>query len=180
MKIRTAPKESFLYPTPCILATCGIEKPNIITIAWCGVACSDPPLLYISVRPRRHSYKLIMEDKVFGINIPKADQVKKVDMCGIISGKNQDKFKMCNFEMFRGEITGVPLIKDCPVNIELKLFENLDLGVHTMFIGEVVAVYIDEDAKRLDVEKLAPICYIPFSGEYYSLGKRIGKYGFSR
>lgn len=180
MKRKLSPKETFLYPTPCVLVSCGINNPNIITIAWCGVACSSPPMLYASIRPQRYSYNLIKDDGVFGINIPTSSMVKEVDKCGIVSGRKVNKFELCNFEVMKGEVTGVPLIKECPVNIELKLSRTVELGVHTMFIGEVVAVYINEDFDPPKVEKLSPICYIPFSGEYYSLGSAIGHYGFSK
>ena len=179
MKRKINPTEEVLYPTPCVLVSCGKGSPNIITIAWCGVACSNPPMLYVSIRPSRYSYELITADGVFGINVPTEDMVKKVDACGVISGREVDKFSMCEFTVFYGEKTGVPLIKECPVNIELELRKSVGLGVHTMFIGEVVGVYVNEDVK-FDISVLKPICYIPFSGEYVKLGEVIGSYGFSR
>ncbi len=179
MKKRLGAHESYIYPTPCVLVTCGRDNPNIITIAWCGVVCSKPPQIGISVRPQRHSYKIIMEEGAFGVNIPKASMAREVDICGTVSGRNQDKFKLCNFSVFKGEETGVPLIKECPINIECKVKHSIELGVHTLFIGEVEEVYIDEKLSE-SVEALDPLAYIPVTGEYVNIKEVIGSYGFSK
>lgn len=178
-KKRINPTERLMYPTPCVLVTCGINSPNIVTIAWTGIVCSDPPQLYISIRPTRHSYKLIKEDSVFGINMPTANMVEKVDICGTVSGKNVNKFELCNFTIFKGEVTGVPLIMECPVNIECEVVHELPVGVHTMFIGKVVNLYVDENYKPT-LDSLNPLAFLPFSSEYSTLGEIIGRYGFSK
>ncbi len=179
MKKGLGAQESYLFPTPCVLVTCGRDKPNIITVAWCGVVCSSPPQVGISIRPKRYSYRLIDEEGVFGINVPTADMVEKVDTCGVVSGRDVDKFKLCNFTVFEGEKTGVPLIKECPVNIECRVKERLELGVHTLFIGEVVEVYITEGIEE-SVDALNPLGYVPVTGEYVAGMKVVGSYGFSR
>ncbi len=179
MKKSLGALESYLAPTPCVLVTCGKEKPNIITIAWCGVVCSNPPQIGISVRPQRYSYKLIMEEKVFGINVPTSKMAKEVDVCGTVSGRDSNKFELCNFTPFYGETTGVPLIKECPINIECKVKEVLELGVHTLFIGKVENVYIDEKLKET-VKGIDPLAYVPITGEYVSLNGIVGSYGFSK
>lgn len=180
MKKTLGAQESYLYPTPCVLVSCGKKKPNIITVAWCGVLCSSPPTIGVSIRPQRYSYPIIMEEKAFGVNIPTADMAEKVDICGTTSGRNVDKFKLCGFTPFEGKHTGIPLIKECPVNIECTLKQTVELGVHTLFIGEVVEVYITEKLKEEDIKQLNPLAYIPITGEYVSIGSIVGSYGFSR
>ncbi|BAT71222.1 flavin reductase domain-containing protein [Thermosulfidibacter takaii ABI70S6] len=179
MKKSVGAQESYLLPTPCVLVTCGRHNPNIITIAWCGVLCSKPPQLGVSIRPQRHSYGLIMEEKVFGINIPTVKLTKEVDLCGTVSGKNVNKFEACNFTPFMGEKTGVPLIKECPINIECRVKHTLELGVHTLFVGEVLNVYVNEDLHE-SIKEIDPLAYVPLTGEYVSLGEVVGYYGFSR
>lgn len=178
-KKKINPTERFLYPVPCVLVTCGKDKPNIITIAWTGIICSDPPQLYISIRPTRYSYSIIKEEGVFGINLPKADMAEKVDICGTTSGKDVDKFSLCNFTILRGEVTGVPLIMECPINIECEVINMLEVGVHHTFIGKVVNIYVDEDY-RPRIDWLNPIAFLPFASEYATLEKVIGRYGFSK
>jgi flavin reductase (DIM6/NTAB) family NADH-FMN oxidoreductase RutF len=180
-KIQLPPSEA-LYPVPIALVSCGdSNKANIITIAWCGVVCSKPPMISISVRPSRHSHKIITQNKDFAVNIPREDQLEKVDRCGIVSGSSIDKFKACNFTMAPSSKIRSPIIKECPVNIECKVVKSLPLGAHDMFIGEVVAVHEDEDVLGknggIDFKKAGPIVYN--RGEYWNLGAKIGYYGFS-
>lgn len=182
-KLKFKPSEA-LYPTPVVLVSCAAKNSknaNIITIAWCGVVCSNPPLLSISVRPSRHSHALILETGDFVINIPTAGMAKKVDLCGIRSGKNADKFAACSFTKLPAEKVSSPLIKECPVNIECVLKKTVPLGAHDMFIAEVVAVHVDDNILnkegRIDYKKADPFVYN--QGEYWDLGKNIGHYGFS-
>ncbi len=179
MKKRLGALESYLYPTPCVLVSCGKDRPNIMTVAWCGVLCSKPPMVGISIRPQRYSHGLIVEDGVFGVNVPTSGMAREVDVCGTLSGRDVDKFELCGFTPFFGAHTGVPLIKECPVNIECRVRETLELGVHTLFVGEVVEVYITDGVKE-SVQGLDPLCYIPITGEYAGLGRAVGSYGFSR
>jgi Conserved protein/domain typically associated with flavoprotein oxygenases, DIM6/NTAB family len=180
-KLELSPSEA-LYPVPVVLVSCGDrEKANIITIAWCGVACSKPPLLTISIRPSRHSNKIIKSSGDFVINIPTQNMLKEVDVCGTVSGRDKDKFSLCGFTRGDPSIVSSSMIKECPVNIECKVTRMLSLGAHDMFIGEVVKIHrdtsvIDKDG-NMDYSKAAPIVYN--QGEYWSLGKKIGRYGFS-
>jgi flavin reductase (DIM6/NTAB) family NADH-FMN oxidoreductase RutF len=182
-KLETPPSEA-LYPVPVVLISCidkNSGKANIITIAWCGIICSNPPLVSISIRPSRHSHKLIKETGDFVINIPTAQMVRKVDLCGIRSGKDIDKFRACSFSALPSSLVSSPMIKECPVNIECKLKSITSLGVHDMFIGEVVSVHTDENVigenGDVDYSKAMPLVFN--QGEYWDLGKRIGSYGFS-
>ncbi|MDD5174570.1 MAG: flavin reductase family protein [Candidatus Omnitrophota bacterium] len=180
-KLELLPSEA-LYPVPVVLVSCGNrDLANIITIAWCGVACSKPPLLTISIRPSRYSNNIIKNSGEFVINIPTKDLLKETDICGTISGCDKDKFDLCNFTKADSSIVKSPIIKECPTNIECRVINVLNLGTHDMFIGEAVKVHRDRsilDKKgNIDYSGAAPIVYN--QGEYWSLGKRIGRYGFS-
>lgn len=180
-KLELSPSEA-LYPVPVVLVSCGSQdKANIITIAWCGVVCSKPPLLTVSIRPSRYSNSIIREFKEFVVNIPTQNLLKEADICGTVSGRDKDKFGLCNFTKADPSIVKSPMIKECPSNIECKLIKTLSLGAHDMFMGEVVKVHRDtsvlDKEGNMDYSKAAGIVYN--QGEYWSLGKRIGRYGFS-
>jgi len=162
----------FLFPAPIVLVSSGdMEHPNIITIAWAGVLCSNPPLLGVSIRPNRYSYDIIRRNKDFVINIPSSEQENEVQICGTKSGKNVDKFKLCNFTPIKGKVVDSPIIKECRINIECKLNEIKPLGVHHLFVGEIVNVKIDEDSVTdkfdLIVDKIKPMSF--FGGDYYKI-----------
>lgn len=170
-----------LFPHPAVLVSCGsLESPNIITIAWASTACLDPPMVSIAVTPTRYSYNLIMETKDFVVNLPRASDVRKVDLCGSVSGKDVDKFKECSFTPEASAKVSAPRIKECPVNIECYLDKTVHLGSHDLFIGHVASVAIDKEVlmhARPDTNKLGPITYA--QGVYYTLGDIIGTHGFS-
>ena len=174
---------TLLGPLPAALVSCGtFEKPNIITVAWTGIVNSKPPMCYISVRPERFSHGLISERKEFVINIPTALMAKRVDLCGIKTGRNGDKFKICGFEKTKaGSLDDCPVIADCPVNLECKVKEITRLGSHDMFLAEITGVTVDAelvgDDGKLDLAKAGIIGYL--HGEYVPLGKKRGSFGFS-
>lgn len=157
------------------------QIPNIITIAWCGVVCSDPALLSVSIRPARHSHRLIKETGDFVINIPTISMLREVDLCGIRSGRDTDKFKTCSFTSAPSSKIISPMIKECPVNIECRVKDIISFGAHDMFIGEVLLLHVDDSIlipkDGIDYAKASPFVFN--QGEYWSLGKRIGHYGFS-
>ncbi len=182
-KIEFPPSET-LYPVPVVLVSSSDknnEKSNIITIAWCGVVCSNPPLLSISIRPSRYSHRIIEDSGSFVVNIPTTDMLKKADLCGIRSGKDTDKFKACSFTKLPASKISSPMIEECPVNIECKLNQTLRLGSHDMFIGEILLVHVDNEITgkdgKIDYSKAKPFVYN--QGEYWDLGKRVGFYGYS-
>lgn len=174
---KTISPQTILYPVPSVLVTCASNsgKANIITLAWVGTVCSEPPMVSISVRPGRFSYKLISETKEFVVNVPTIDIVDKVEYCGIYSGKNVDKFKETGLTPIPASKVKVPLIKECPVNIECVVKSEIYLGSHQLFLGEIVAVDIDEEILneegRIDYTKAKPIIYN--NGEYWKLGERL-------
>jgi flavin reductase (DIM6/NTAB) family NADH-FMN oxidoreductase RutF len=172
-----------LYPIPAVLVSCGIgERANIITLAWVGTLCSEPPLVGIGVRPSRHSHGLIQEVGEFVVNLPGVEQVKWVDYCGVVSGRDEDKWAACGFTPMPASRVQVPVIAECPVSIECHLQQTISLGSHDLFIGEVVAVQVDEavlDRRgHLDVAKASPFAYL--NGEYRQVGERLGTFGFSK
>lgn len=172
-----------LYPVPAVLVSCQNKagQSNMITIAWTGTVCSDPPMLSISVRKNRASYAMLVETGEFVVNLPTEKMVKELDKAGILSGKNVNKWELLNLHPEEGRSVSVPLIKECPVNIECKVEQVLELGSHDLFLGKVLAVHVEDsllDAKgRLQLEKAKLLTYS--HGQYFSLGKCIGSFGFS-
>jgi len=187
---KTLPASTVLYPLPAVLVTCKhLERDNIITLSWVGTVCSAPPTVAISVRPTRYSHHLIVDSGEFVINVPKASQLKEVDYCGMVSGREIDKFKECCFNRMKASKIKTPLIAECPVHLECVVKETLHLGSHDMFIGEVIAIDVSEDcfneSGRLQIEKTEPFFYFPGdllggTGEYRAMGVCLGRYGLAK
>jgi len=183
MKIK---KSAFtaLFPCPVVLVTCvdSTGAPNIITIAWAGTVCSEPPIVGVSIRPTRYSYQLIKDTKEFVVNIPSAKYIQETDCCGVTSGKDVDKFSETKFTQEKADKVNVPMIQECPVNLECLLKDTIPLGAHDLFLGEIVQVHVDEnvlDEKgKIDFTKADPFVFNV--GDYWSLKKKIGTYGFSK
>ena len=149
-----------LSPVPAVLVSCGGTrgwKPNLITIAWTGNVCSEPPMLSISVRPERYSYEIIETTREFVVNVPSLRQARAVDWCGVVSGRSEDKFAGAGLTPAPALKVGCPIVLECPLNIECRVRKSLKLGSHTLFVAEVVAVQVTAaliDAKgRLRLEK---------------------------
>jgi flavin reductase (DIM6/NTAB) family NADH-FMN oxidoreductase RutF len=174
---------TMLYPLPVVMVTCqaGDERPNIITVAWAGTICSDPPMLSISVRPERHSHGILLASREFVVNVPSSDLAFATDYCGVASGRDKDKFAEAKLTPAPASVVGAPLIAECPLHLECKVTETKELGSHTMFLAEVVAVQAAEKLmdrqNRLALEKAGLLTYV--HGHYYSLGKQLGHFGFS-
>ena len=135
-----------LYPNPVVLASCSNgNKDNILTLAWVGTVCSDPPMISISIRPSRFSHKLIVDSGEFVLNIPTSSQIAICDYCGVHSGRDVDKFDALGLSKERPSVIKASLIKECPINIECRVKQVIPLGAHDLFIGEVVCVNADED-----------------------------------
>jgi len=182
-KIQIKP-EPALFPLPVILVTCADKagKPNIITLAWAGMVCSEPPMLSISIRPHRYSYGLIKESGEFVVNIPSSDIMRQTDICGTVSGRDTDKFSLTGLTPEKAKTVKPPLIKECPVGLECKVKQTLILGTHEVFIGEIQAVHIDESVMApsggIDYAKAKPFTFN--RGEYWSLKDKIGFYGCTK
>jgi flavin reductase (DIM6/NTAB) family NADH-FMN oxidoreductase RutF len=146
---------SCFYPNPVVLVTSKYQfKESIITLAWVGTCCSDPPLVSIGVRPGRYSYQIIKESKEFVINFPISTQQEKVELCGTKSGKEINKWEKCQFTKVNSTEVGVPAIAECPVNMECKVEQILPLGTHDLFIARVVALHIEEEWKKEKYPKM--------------------------
>ncbi|MGD8623527.1 MAG: flavin reductase family protein [Anaerolineae bacterium] len=173
------PGTTALYPVPTVLVSCGLEKPNIITLAWVGTLCSDPPIVGIGVRPERFSHGLIVETGEFVVNLPGADQVGIVDYCGQVSGREVDKWQACGLTQAPAREVRTPLIAECPVALECKVTQRLTLGVHDLFVGQVLAVQVEEgvldERGRIDYEAARPLAYA--GGYYLQLGGLLGRFG---
>ena len=172
---------ALLGPLPAVMVSCGdMEISNIITVAWCGITNTIPPKTYVSIRPSRYSYNIIKEKKEFVINLTPSALAKKADWCGIYTGKRVDKFTECGFTKERASKIDAPLISECPISIECKVTDIIPLGSHDMFLADIVAVNVEKSL--LEGDKLcinrAHLCAFAH-GEYYKLGERIGKFGFS-
>ena len=172
-----------LYPTPIVLVTCvdGSQRPNIITLAWAGVVCSEPPQIGISIRPGRHSHPIIEKTGQFVVAIPCERVLRDVDLCGNVSGRDVDKFGKTNLTPKSATKVSPPLIAECPVNMECLVRHRISLGSHDLFIGEVVAVHIDRSVLTekglIDFDEAKLIAY--GNGEYRGLGKLLERQGFS-
>ena len=174
---------NMLYPLPAVLVTCRDRdgQDNVLTIAWTGTVCSDPAMTYISVRPERHSYRIIKETGEFVINLTTKKLAKAADFCGVRSGRDVDKFEAMHLTKEKAEVVNAPLIAESPVNIECKVTEIKHLGSHDMFLAKVVAVHGDEaymDEKgRFSLTAADPIAYS--HGTYFTLGEDLGTFGYS-
>ena len=175
-----------LIPTPVVLVTTQGKgtPPNIITLAWVGVVNSDPPMVGIGIRPERHSYGLLKETGEFCVNIPHRGIVRAVDVCGVVSGKNVDKFALTGLVGDKASKIGPPLIHQCPINLECRVVNSFELGSHTLFIGEILVTHRDEnilDEKReISLKNFTPIAYCPGVHDYRALGEKLGWYGFTK
>ena len=173
---------TFLYPLPVVMVSCGtMEKSNIITVAWTGIINTDPAMVYISVRPSRYSYNIIKESGEFVINLTNEKLTYATDWCGVKSGAQVDKFKEMNLTKEPAKFVKCPMIKESPVSVECRVKEIKKLGSHHMFVSEDLGInadekYIDEKG-AFDISKCDLIAYS--NGKYYSMGKKIGKCGFS-
>jgi len=175
---------AIVNPVPAVLVSCG-DKPenyNMLTIAWTGTICSEPPMAYISVRPERHSYDIIKRTGEFVINLTTEALAEATDWCGVRSGRNFDKFKECGLTSEKSAVVAAPSIAESPISIECRVKEIIPLGSHDMFIGEVVNVavdeqYLDPETGKLDLAKAKLLTYA--HGAYFALGEQIGTFGWT-
>lgn len=173
-----------VYPLPAVIVTCG-DKPenwNMLTIAWTGTICSDPAMCFISVRPERFSYGLIVKNMEFTINLTTEEMAFATDWVGVRSGKDFNKWKETGLTPLPGEKVASPTILQSPLSIECRVKNIIHLGTHDMFISEVLNVRADDsflnpETGKFELEKAGLIAYS--HGNYFSLGKLIGKFGFS-
>jgi flavin reductase (DIM6/NTAB) family NADH-FMN oxidoreductase RutF len=172
-----------VYPLPAVMVSCGEtpEEYNIITIAWTGTVCSNPPMCYISVRPSRHSFNIIKRTGEFVINLSTEKLAYATDWCGCHSGKKYNKWKETGLTPLAAKIVKAPVIAEAPVNIECEVRDIIELGTHHMFVSDVVNIMVDETYRdgsgEFDFAKANPLVYN--DGFYFGLGEKIGKFGWS-
>lgn len=174
---------NMLYPLPAVMVSVADKdgNKNIITIAWAGTVCTNPPMVGISVRPSRHSYHMIMETGEFVINLTTEELAYAADYCGVRSGRDVDKWKELKLTPVKSDVVKAPCIAESPVNIECRVTSVEKLGSHDLFVAEVVAVHVDD--RYMDgngtfhLADARPVVYS--HGGYYTLGKKLGKFGYS-
>jgi flavin reductase (DIM6/NTAB) family NADH-FMN oxidoreductase RutF len=172
--------KTLLYPTPVsVVGTYDKEgKSNIMTAAWVGVCCSQPPSIAVSLRSATYTYGNIVERRAFTINIPSEKYLKEVDYVGLVSGRDTDKFSATKLTAIRSALVDAPYVKEFPLILECSLRHTIELGLHTQFIGEILDVKADEAmlANELpDIKRVNPILYTPVARKYYGVGNYIGE-----
>lgn len=173
---------TMLNPVPVVLVTSKFENiENVFTVAWTGTICSDPAMTYISVRKERYSYDLIKNSGKFCINLVNEDLVYVADYCGVRSGKNENKFKIMNLETKKATNFDCPIIVKSPVVLECEVTQINELGSHDMFLAKILSVDVDkkymDENRKFDMRKCNLVSYS--HGEYYKLGEKLGKFGYS-
>lgn len=186
---------NMLYPLPAVMVSCQYKddaypecknpalqgKPNIITVAWAGTVCTNPPMLSISVRPERYSYHIIEQSGEFVVNLTTEALVSATDYCGVRSGRDVDKFKEMHLTPLPSREVSAPGIAESPVNIECRVRQILPLGSHHLILADVVAVTIDDaymdEGGKFHLNDTGLVTYS--HGEYFLLGKKLGSFGYS-
>ncbi|MEG2240341.1 MAG: flavin reductase family protein [Alistipes sp.] len=183
MKVNWKPG-TMIYPLPVVLVSCGAspEEYNLMTVAWTGTVCTNPPMCYISVRSERHSYDIIRRTGEFVINLTTESLARATDWCGVRSGRDYAKFCEMKLTPVRASVVNAPLVEESPLCIECRVKQIIPLGTHDMFLAEVVNVladeqYINRETGKFELERAHPIVYS--HGEYFTLGKAIGHFGWS-
>ena len=175
---------TMIYPLPAVLVSCGStpDEYNIITVAWVGTVCTNPPMCYISVRPARHSYPILKKNMEFVINLTTRSMAQATDWCGVRSGSDYNKFKEMGLTPGKASVVCAPIIEESPLCIECRIKEVIALGSHDMFIADVVNVkaddsYLDAETGKFELAQSDLLVYV--HGGYYGLGDKIGKFGWS-
>lgn len=172
-----------LYPVPAVLVSCGTmeDKPNIITVAWAGTVNSKPPMVGLAIRPERYSYDLIQRTGDLVVNLPPKELMRAVDLCGVRSGREVDKFEAARLTPEPSTHISAPRIKECPVSLECRVEQVLPLGSHHLFIARILGVEVEEElvdaSGRLDLERADLLAYV--HGRYHGLQRGQGFFGFS-
>ena len=177
-KVQMGP-QTLIYPMPTLLVGANVDgKPNFMAVAWGGIANSTPPMISVALQHHRYTNKGIKQNSAFSVNIPSTDLVREADYCGIVSGAKVDKVEVCKFNVFYGKLGNVPLIEQCPVNLECEVVHTVDLGSHELIVGRVEETHITEacltDGKP-DVTKIKPFIFTTSTRQYYAFGELIAK-----
>ena len=173
---------TLLAPVPAVLVSCGDgETSNLFTAAWTGIINTKPPMLYVSIRKTRHSHGIISRTGEFAVNLTTADMVRSVDLCGVKSGRDGDKFSLAGFHRAEASEISAPIVEESPLSLECRVREIRELGSHDMFIADIICADADGSILcgngKIDLKKAGLMAYS--HGEYFSLGKRLGSFGYS-
>ena len=172
--------QTLMYPMPAFLIGADVSgKANFMTAAWSGIANSNPPMVTVALQHHRHTLKGIKANGTFSINVPSEAQVRETDYCGIVSGAKRDKTTDCGFTVFYGALKTAPLIAQCPVNLECKVVHMLNLGSHTLVVGQIEETHVSEECTTNglpDVAKVKPVIYSPGAEKaYHGVGQKLGQ-----
>jgi len=178
-KFRLGP-QTLVYPMPAFLVGANIDdKPNFMAVAWGGIANGEPPMVSVAIRRQRYTLKGIKQNWTFSVNIPSVDMVNETDYCGMVSGSKVNKVEACNFTVFYGQLGNAPLIEQCPINLECKVVQILELGSHSLVVGQIEETHISEDCLtdgKPDVNKVKPFIYTAQPARHYqAFGEVIAK-----
>ncbi|MFC2038824.1 flavin reductase family protein [Chloroflexota bacterium] len=177
-KVEISPSR-LMYPRPTLLVGANIDgKPNFMAVGGGGVANAEPPMIAVPIRHHQFTLEGIVQNSTFSVNTPSADMVKETDYCGVVSGRTVDKVKDCGFEIFYGNLETAPLIEQCPINLECRVVNILNLGTHSFVIGEVKGSFVSENCLtdgKPDVNKIKPMIFNLESGEYSAFGEFVAK-----
>lgn len=174
---------TLVYPLPAVLVSCGDrQRSNLFTVAWTGTICTNPPMLYISVRPERFSYDMIREKMQFTVNLTTAAMARATDFCGVRSGRECDKWAGTGLHQYPGVAVECPAVAESPLSLECRVKTILPLGSHHAFIADVVNVladeeYMDPDTQKFDLDRAGLMSYS--HGGYFAQGEKLGTFGFS-
>jgi flavin reductase (DIM6/NTAB) family NADH-FMN oxidoreductase RutF len=173
--------KTLAFPTPTwVVGTYDMNgKPNAMTVAWAGICCSTPPCISISLRKATYSYAGIVGNKAFTVNIPSEKYLKEADFFGIASGRDENKFELTCLTPIKSELVPAPYVGEFPVVIECKLLHTIEIGLHTLFVGEIMDIKAEEsildENRNPDIEKIRPVVYGTGNRSYYSIGCNLGK-----
>ena len=173
--------KTIVYPTPVfIVGTYDKEgRPNAMNAAWAGICCSTPPCVSVSLRKATYTYGNIIAQKAYTVNIPSQEFIREADYFGIASGRNEDKFFISGLTPVKSDLVNAPTIKEFPLSLECKLLHTLEVGLHTLFIGEILDVKAEEnilgDDGKTSIEKIKPLVFSPEKPSYYGVGPFLGK-----
>ncbi len=178
-KIQLGP-QPLIYPMPALLVGAKVDdKPNFMAVGRGGIVNGEPPMISVALRHQRYTLKGIKQNMTFSVNIPSTDLVKETDYCGIISGAKVNKAEVCRFKIFYGKLNSAPLIEQCPVNLECKVMHILDLGSHSLVIGQIEETHVSDSCLtdgKPDVNKIKPFIYTTApANQYQAFGEIVAK-----
>ena len=172
--------QTLIYPMPALLVGANVDdKPNFMAVGWGGIVNGEPPMISVALRHQRYTLKGIKQNMTFSVNIPSTNLVKETDYCGLISGAKVNKANVCHFKVFYGKLDNAPLIEQCPINLECKVVHILDLGSHSLVIGQIEETHVSDSCLtdgKPDVNKIKPFIYTTApANQYQALGEVVAK-----